>query len=57
MQVCGKVRTRVSVPADCPQDEAIAAAKSALAAGGYLDGKTSVKEICVPNKLVNIVAK
>ena len=57
VQLCGKVRARVSIPADCPQGEAVAAAKEALAAGGYLEGKTIVKEICVPNKLVNIVAK
>jgi leucyl-tRNA synthetase len=38
-----------------PKDEIIATAKDALAK--WLEGKEIVKEIVVPNKLVNIVVK
>ena len=55
VQINGKVRGRVMLPFNCPKDEAIAEAKKAL--GDALDGKTVVKEIAVPNKIINIVIK
>ncbi len=55
VQVNGKVRATVSLPLNCPKDEAIATAKAAVAS--YLEGMTVVKEIAVPNKIVNIVVK
>jgi len=55
VQINGKVRANVEIPMNCPKEEAIAAAKEAAAA--YLEGKTIVKEISVPNKIVNIVVK
>ena len=45
----------MNVPADADKDACIAAAKEAAAA--ELEGKTILKEICVPGKLVNFVAK
>ena len=45
----------MNVPADADKDACIVAAKEAAAA--ELEGKTILKEICVPGKLVNFVAK
>ena len=55
VQVNGKVRGTVSLPVNCPKEEAIAAAKQAVASA--IEGKTVVKEIAVPNKIVNIVVR
>ena len=55
VQVCGKTRVTVDVPADADKDTIIALGKEAL--GDRLDGKTIVKEIYVPGKIINIVAK
>ncbi|MBL9075970.1 MAG: leucine--tRNA ligase [Planctomycetes bacterium] len=55
VQVLGKVRARVTVPADADQATVLAAARQAAAS--WLDGKTVVKEIVVPKKLVNFVVK
>ena len=55
VQINGKVRGRVMLPLNCPKDDAIAEAKKALAEA--LEGKTVVKEISVPNKIINIVIK
>ncbi len=55
VQVNGKVRGTVMLPVNCPKDEAIAAAKQAVASA--IKDKTVIKEIAVPNKIVNIVVK
>ena len=55
VQVLGKVRGHAKVRADAGNDVVLAAAKAAVAS--YLDGKTIVKEIVVPKKLVNFVVK
>ena len=55
VQVSGKTRLTINVPADASKDDILAAAKEAL--GSRLDGKTIVKEIYVPGKIINIVAK
>ena len=57
VQICGKVRGRVVIAADLDGAGAIAAAKQAAGIAEQLAGKTVVKEIYVPGKLVNIVAK
>ncbi len=54
VQVNGKMRATISVPKDMEKEEVIAAAKEAL--GDRLTG-TIVKEIYVPGRIVNIVAK
>ncbi|MCR5055106.1 MAG: leucine--tRNA ligase [Lachnospiraceae bacterium] len=54
VQVNGKVRATISVPKDISKDDAIAKAKETL--GDRLSGNI-VKEIYVPGKIVNIVAK
>ena len=57
MQVCGKVRGRFMAAADVSGAEAIAAAKQADGIAPLLEGKTVVKEIYVPGKLVNVVVR
>ena len=57
VQICGKVRGRVVIAADLDGAGAIAAAKQTAGIAEQLAGKTVVKEIYVPGKLVNIVAK
>ena len=54
VQVNGKTKVVVSIPADADHDAAIAAGKEAL--GDKLSGNI-VKEIYVPGKIINIVAK
>ena len=55
VQILGKVRARVDVPADASEDELREVALSAVA--DQLEGRQVVKVICVPGRLVNIVAK
>ena len=55
VQVLGKMRARVMVPAGADNAAMQAAAESAVAK--WIDGKTVVKAICVPGKLVNLVVK
>ena len=57
VQINGKVRGRVRVPAGADRDAMTAAAKADGAVAGYLDGKTVVKAIAVPGRLVNFVVK
>ena len=54
VQVNGKMRGTISVAKDCDKDTAIATAKEML--GDKLSGNV-IKEIYVPGKIVNIVAK
>jgi leucyl-tRNA synthetase len=55
IQVNGKVRDRVEVPADEPEEELVARAKASPKVQAFLDGKQIRKEIVVPGKLVNLV--
>ena len=57
VQINGKIRARLSVPADIESDEAIALAKKDEGIAAALEGKNIIKEIYVKGKLVNIVAK
>ena len=57
VQVNGKVRSVVAFPADCSKEEAIRIAMEDPKIKALTDGKTVVKEIYVPNKIVNIVVK
>ncbi|MCI5480064.1 MAG: leucine--tRNA ligase [Lachnospiraceae bacterium] len=54
VQVNGKTKAVITVPVDISKEDAIAAGKAAL--GNKLTG-TIIKEIYVPGKIVNIVAK
>ena len=55
VQVLGKMRARVMVPAGADAQAMQAAAEAAVAK--HLEGKTVVKAICIPGKLVNLVVK
>ena len=57
VQLSGKVRARIQVPADIEAADAIALAKADPKIASAIEGKTIVKEIYVKGKLVNIVAK
>ncbi|MGM9683272.1 MAG: leucine--tRNA ligase [Eubacteriales bacterium] len=57
VQVNGKLKATVILPVGCPKEEAIAAAKADEKVASAIEGKTIVKEISVPNKIVNIVVK
>ena len=54
VQINGKTRMVISIPADISKEDAIAAGKAAIA--DKLTG-TIVKEIYVPKKIINIVQK
>ena len=57
VQVNGKVRAKLVVPANISKDDAIAAAKADEVVVKLVEGKTICKEIYVPGKLVNIAVK
>ncbi len=57
VQICGKVRSTITVSKDIGKDDAIATAKADEKIAAMLEGKTIIKEIYVPGKIVNIVAK
>ena len=57
VQVNGKVRAKLVVPANISKDDAIAAAKADEVVAKLVEGKTICKEIYVPGKLVNIAVK
>ncbi len=55
VQVNGKVRDRVVVPIDLPEEELIERAKGLPRVASQLDGKEVRRAIVVPRKLVNLV--
>jgi leucyl-tRNA synthetase len=54
VQVNGKVRDRLQVPAGLPEDELIERARGSAKVQGYLNGKEP-RAFVVPDKLVNLV--
>ena len=57
VQINGKLKNTIMLPLNCPKDDAIAAAKADERIAAALEGKTIVKEIAVPNRIVNIVVR
>ena len=57
VQINGKVRGTVTLPMNCERDAALALAKADERIAPQLEGKTIVKEIYVPNKILNIVVR
>lgn len=57
VQICGKIRAKLHVPAEISAEDAIALAKAEARVVAEIAGKTIVKELYVKGKLVNIVAK
>jgi len=57
VQINGKIKDKITVPADMSREDLENAAKEAEKVKEAMDGKSVVKVICVPGKLVNIVVK
>lgn len=57
VQVNGKLRGELQIDASMGKDDILAAAKNIENVKNFTDKKTIVKEIYVPNKIVNIVVK
>ena len=57
VQVNGKVRGKIMIPAKSTQEQANAAAMDEESIKTHLDGKTIIKEIFVPGRIYNIVVK
>ena len=57
VQVNGKLKGTIMLPMGCDKDTAIATAKADERVAAAIEGKTIIKEISVPNKIVNIVVK
>ena len=57
VQICGKIRARMNVDVSLSAQEVIALAKQDETIKEAIAGKNIVKELYVPGKLVNIVAK
>ena len=55
VQMMGKTKAVIKLPVDVSKEEALARAKEVL--GAKLEGRTIIKEIFVPKKIINIVAK
>ncbi len=57
VQINGKVRAKLTVPAGIDKDKQIELAMADPSVKSQIEGKTIVKQIAVPGKLVNIVVK
>ncbi|HIV87929.1 MAG TPA: leucine--tRNA ligase [Candidatus Pygmaiobacter gallistercoris] len=57
VQISGKLRGRFVADANISKEDAIAAAKAVDGIAAQIEGKTIVKEIFVPGKLVNLVVR
>jgi leucyl-tRNA synthetase len=57
LQVNGKLRDRVEAPTGASEPELLEIARASEKVSSHLDGKEVVKEVVVPSKLVNIVAR
>jgi leucyl-tRNA synthetase len=55
VQVNGRVRGKLKVPAGVPEEKVIPLAKAEPSVASHLNGKRVVKQIFVPDKLVNLV--
>ena len=55
VQIDGKVRDKIEVPADMGEAEALEVARAAPGAQRELAGRRVVKEIARPPRLVNLV--
>jgi leucyl-tRNA synthetase len=57
VQVNGKLRATIEAPADADKDALLEMAKAEPNVQKHIDGKNVVKEIVVPGKMINLVAK
>ena len=57
VQINGKFRGTLTLPADADKETALSALKADGRLSSLVEGKTTVKEIYVPNKILNIIVK
>ncbi|MCF4007656.1 leucine--tRNA ligase [Corynebacterium uropygiale] len=57
VQINGKVRARIMVAADASQEDIVEKALAEDRVAGFVEGKTIVKKIVVPGRMVNLVVK
>ena len=57
VQINGKLRSKVTAPAQSPKDVLLEKARSDATVQKFLEGMAVVKEIVVPDRLVNFVVK
>lgn len=57
VQVNGKIKSKLTIPIDAKKDYVLELAKSDEKVKNSIEGKNLLKQIYVPNKLVNFVAK
>jgi leucyl-tRNA synthetase len=57
VQVNGKLRDRIEVESDAPEERLLELARASENVQRHLDGKAIVKEIVVPGRLVNLVVR
>ena len=57
VQVLGKTRGQITIPADADQDTALAAAMAQEGITKHLDGKNLVRIIYLPGRILNLIAK
>jgi leucyl-tRNA synthetase len=57
VQVMGKLRGTITVAPDASKDDVLGMAKANPNVARHLEGKSIIKEIFVPGRLVNFVAK
>ena len=57
IQVNGKVRAVITIPVNASKDDVLTIVKADTRIVAAIDGKTIVKEIVVPGKIINIVVK
>ncbi|MEM1024725.1 MAG: leucine--tRNA ligase [Myxococcota bacterium] len=57
VQVLGKTRGEIEIPPDAPEAEALAAAQAEASVSRHLEGKSLVKVIYKPGKILNLVVR
>jgi leucyl-tRNA synthetase len=57
VQVDGKLRATIEIPADVQEGDALATAKAHERVASFLRGKAIRREVYVPGRLVNLVTK
>lgn len=57
IQVNGKLRGRIELPADTPNTKVVEVARKETHVINYLEGKKTIREIVIPNRLINFVVK
>ena len=57
VQICGKLKGTMNFASDADKDTMLSAVKADERFAKLIEGKTIVKEIVVPGRLINIVVK